>query len=83
MGSLDGRTVTTFPDDRDALRDMFSSLDVRYEPNFVVDGKYITPVGGALSYRPALYLIEMLYTPWHAEEIGMGLVLDWNPRYHT
>ncbi len=50
-----------------------------YEPNFVLDGKYITSVGGALSYLPALYLIEMLYTPWHAEEIGKGLVLDRNP----
>ncbi|MGA7306659.1 MAG: hypothetical protein WBW88_17415 [Rhodothermales bacterium] len=50
-----------------------------YEPNFVVDGKYITSVGGALGYQPALYLIETLYTPWHAEEIGKGLVLDWNP----
>ncbi len=77
-GLLDGKTVTTFPGDRDALAAMYPSLDVRYEPNFVVDGKYITSVGGALSYEPALYLIERMYTKWHADEIGKGLVLDWN-----
>jgi len=77
-GLLDGKTVTTFPGDRDALAAMHPNLDVRYEPNFVVDGKYITSVGGALSYEPALYLIERMYTKWHAEEIGKGLVLDWD-----
>lgn len=76
-GLLDGKTVTTFPGDREALRNMFPALDVRSEPNFVVDGKYITAVGGALSYEPALYLIERMYTRRHAEEIGTGLVLDW------
>ncbi|MGA7303595.1 MAG: hypothetical protein WBW88_01925 [Rhodothermales bacterium] len=50
-----------------------------HEPNFVLDGKYIGLLGGALSYLSALYLIEMLCTPWHAEEIGKGLALNRNP----
>ena len=76
-GLLDGMTVTTFPADRDELARMYPELDVQYDPNFVADGKYITSVGGALSYEPALYLIELLFSKRHAEEIGDGLVLDW------
>jgi transcriptional regulator GlxA family with amidase domain len=77
-GLLDGKTVTTFPADRDALAAMFTELDVHYTTNFVVDGKYITSVGGALSYEPALYLMETMYSRRHAEEIGKGLVLNWD-----
>ena len=39
---------------------------MQYDANFVVDGKYITSVGGALSYEPALYLVEHLYGAEHA-----------------
>jgi transcriptional regulator GlxA family with amidase domain len=44
----------------------------------VVDGKFITSVGGALSYEPALYLVEKLYSKQNAKRIGEGLVLDWD-----
>lgn len=77
-GLLAGRDVTTFPSDRDALRDMFPTLTVHYDANFVVDGKYITSVGGALSYEPALYLLETEYSVENAVETAAGLVLDWD-----
>ena len=77
-GALDGRTVTTFPADRDRLAAMFPEVDVRYDANYVVDGKYITSVGGALSYEPALYLAEHLYGADHARRTAEGLVLDWD-----
>jgi len=77
-GLLDGLDVTTFPGDRDAIRDMFPTLNVHYDANFVVDGKYITSVGGALSYEPALYLLQTLYSRENAVETGIGLVLDWD-----
>ncbi len=77
-GALDGRTATTFPADRDRLARMFPGVDVRYDANFVVDGKYITSVGGALSYEPALYLVEQLYGRAHARRTAEGLVLDWD-----
>jgi len=52
-------------------------LKVRDDVNFVAAGKYITSVGGALSYEPALYLVEKLYSKEHAKRTGVGLVLDW------
>ena len=56
---------------------MFSEIDVRYDVNFVADGKFITSVGGALSYEPAFYLVEKIYGTSHADKIGEGLVWDW------
>lgn len=77
-GVLNDRVVTTFPGDRDRLAEMFPQIDVRYDVNFVVDGKFITSVGGALSYEPALYLVEKLYSKKSAHRTGQGLVLDWD-----
>jgi len=77
-GALDGRTATTFPGDRDAFAEKFPNIDVRYDVNFVADGKYITSVGGALSYEPALYLVEKLYSLENAQRVAQGLVLEWN-----
>ncbi len=77
-GALDGRTATTFPSDRDRLAAMFPNVEVRYDANFVVDGKFVTSVGGALSYEPAFYLVERLYGHDHARRTAEGLVLDWD-----
>lgn len=77
-GALDGRMATTFPSDREALARMFPKVDVRHDVNFVADGKYVTSVGGALSYEPALFLVERLYSVENAKRVGKGLVLDWN-----
>jgi transcriptional regulator GlxA family with amidase domain len=77
-GALNGRSVTTFPSDRKRLAEMFPDVDVRDDANFVADGKYITSVGGALSYEPALYLVEKLYSVENAKRVAKGLVLDWN-----
>ncbi len=76
-GALKGRVVTTFPADRDRLAEMFPEVTVKYDVNFVVDGKYITSVGGALSYEPAFYLVEKLYSTKNAKRIAKGLVWDW------
>ena len=77
-GELNGRVATTFPGDRDKFAAMFPEIDVRYDVNFVEDGKYITSVGGALSYEPAFYLVEKLYGVENARRIGQGLVWDWD-----
>lgn len=77
-GVLDGRIATTFPGDRDSFAAKFPEIDVRYDQNFVVDGKYITSVGGALSYEPAFYLVEYLYSKENADRIAQGLVWNWN-----
>ena len=79
-GALDGRAATTFPADRDRLAAMFPHVEVRYDANFVVDGKFITSVGGALSYEPALFLVERLYGAEHVQRTAAGLVLDWDVR---
>lgn len=77
-GRLDGRQATTFPADRSRLADMFPAVTVRSDVNFVVDGKFITSVGGALSYEPAFFLVEALYGVEHARETAEGLVLSWD-----
>ena len=76
-GVLKGRVVTTFPADRDHLAEMFPEVTVKQDVNFVVDGKYITSVGGALSYEPAFYLVQKLYSTKNAKRIAKGLVWDW------
>ncbi len=77
-GALDGRRATTFPADRDQLKEMFPDVDVLYDVRFVVDGKYITSVGGAQSYEPALYLVARLYGNQPAVETAQGMVIDWD-----
>jgi transcriptional regulator GlxA family with amidase domain len=77
-GALDGRVATTFPGDRDRFAKMFPEVDVRYDVNFVADGKLITSVGGAPSYEPAFYLVEKLYSKAHADRTAQGLVVEWN-----
>lgn len=77
-GALNGRVATTFPGDRDRFAEMFPEVDVRYDANFVADGKYITSVGGGLSYEPALYLVEKIYSKTNAELVAEGLVWDWD-----
>ncbi|MBI3950855.1 MAG: hypothetical protein HY314_10430 [Acidobacteria bacterium] len=70
--------ATTFPADRKRLAEMHPKINVRFDANFVVDGKHITSVGGARSYEPTLYLVEKLYSKQNAQRVGEGLVLDWD-----
>ena len=77
-GLLKGRQVTTFPADRHSLAGMFPDITVRFDRRLVVDDKFITSVGGALSYEPALYLVEQLYGIDHAKRTAQGIVLDWD-----
>lgn len=77
-GALDDRQATTFPADRDALQEMFPAVAVQYDVDFVADGKFITSVGGAKSYEPALYLVEKLYGKESADRTAEGLVIDWD-----
>jgi transcriptional regulator GlxA family with amidase domain len=77
-GLLEGRHVTTFPDAQDQLAERFPAVTVRRDVRLVVDGKYVTSVGGARSYEPALYLVDRLYGSETARSIASGLVLPWN-----
>ncbi|MEO1337624.1 MAG: DJ-1/PfpI family protein [Myxococcota bacterium] len=77
-GALDGRKATTFPADREKLQQRYPKIDVRTDVRLVVDGKFITSVGGGLSYEPAFYLVERL---WDAERVAKnarGLVWPWD-----
>jgi transcriptional regulator GlxA family with amidase domain len=78
-GLLDGRQVTTFPAAQDELAERFPAVTVRRDVRYVVDGKFITSVGGARSYEPALHLVDRLYGPETARSIAGGLVLPWTP----
>lgn len=77
-GALDGRVATTYPGDRDELRERFPEVDVRYDVRLVVDGKYLTSVGGGMSYEPAFWLAEHLYGEEHVEASARGLVWPWD-----
>lgn len=77
-GALDGRVATTFPGDREKLAEMFPKVDVRHDVRLVVDGKFITSVGGGMSYEPAFWLVEQLYGKEHAEASARGLVWPWD-----
>ena len=77
-GALDHRTATTFPGDREEFARRFPQIKVRFDVNFVADGKYLTSVGGAASYEPALYLVEKLYSREHAVRTAQGLVIVWD-----
>lgn len=77
-GALDGRSATTFPADRERLASMFSEVDVRHDVRLVVDGKFVTSVGGAMSYEPAFWLVERLFGAEHAAATARGLVWPWD-----
>ncbi len=76
-GLLDGRVATTFPGDRQRFQEMFPKIDVRFDVRLVEDGKFITSVGGGMSYEPAFYLVEKLYGKDHADKSAGGLVWPW------
>ncbi len=77
-GALDGRVATTYPGDRERLREMFPKVEVRDDVRLVVDGKYITSVGGGMSYEPAFWLVEHLYGAEHVAATARGLVWPWD-----
>lgn len=77
-GLLDGLASTTFPSDIDAYKKLFPHLEVHEEVIYVHDGKAITGAGGARSFDPAMYLVEMLYGKKAVDGIGRGLIIDWH-----
>lgn len=77
-GLLEGLECTTFPSDIEPFRKAFPELSVHEDVSFIHDGKAITSAGGAKSYDPAMYLVEILYGKDVATGIGRGLVIDWD-----
>ena len=77
-GLLDGIESTTFPNDIEAMREMFPGLKIHEYVLFVHDGKFITSAGGAKSFEASLYLCEYLYGKEVADQLAGGLVIDWN-----
>ena len=79
-GALDGRSATTFPADREAFAKTFPAVDVRHDRRLVVDGKYVTSVGGGMSYEPAFWLVEHLWDSTRVAGNARGLVWPWTSR---
>lgn len=77
-GLLETHQCTTFPGDIEKFKTTFPTLTVHKDVSFVHDRSMITSAGGARSYDPALYLVELLYGKEVAIKIGKGLVIDWN-----
>lgn len=76
-GIVDGLESTTFPGDIEGYRQMFPELTVHDDVSFVHHDNLITSAGGAKSYDPALYLVELLYGKVVADRIAKGLVIEW------
>lgn len=79
-GLLDGQAATTFPSDVDAFAQRFPEVDVKINVSFVHDGRMITSQGGAKSYDPAMYMVDLLYGPKVAQGVGRGLIIPWPPQ---
>ena len=79
-GALDGRQATTFPADRKAFAKTFPAVRVREDRRLVVDGKYLTSVGGGMSYEPAFWLVEHLWDSTRVAGNARGLVWPWDFR---
>lgn len=78
-GALDGLQATTFPGDQDAFEKKFPKIaKVHRHLWFVQDGKFITSVGGAKSYEPALFLTHLWFGEETARRTAQGLVIDWD-----
>lgn len=78
-GLLDGVPATTFSDDYKRLAQMFPNVDLRINVSFVDAGKFLTSQGGARSYDVAMHLVDRLYGPETAKQIGHGLLIPWPP----
>jgi len=78
-GLLNGRKATTFPGDQDRFQAQFPRVELQRRAWFVQDGKFITGVGGARSYEPALFLTEIWQGLDAAKRSARGLVIDWDP----
>lgn len=81
-GLLDGVAATTFPSDQQAFVQRFPEVSLKINVSFVHDGKAITSEGGAKSYDPAMYLVDLLYGPEVARGVGRGLLIPWPPEPH-
>lgn len=77
-GVLDGRQATTYPASQDHLAEQYPEVEVEHDVRLVVDDKFITSVGGAMSYEPGFYLVEALYSHDKAQDIANELVWDWD-----
>ncbi len=77
-GLLEMHECTTFPGDIEKFKIAYPQLSVHEDVSFVHDRRMITSSGGAKSYDPALYLVELLYGKSAADGIGKGLVIDWD-----
>ncbi|NNE56193.1 MAG: glutamine amidotransferase [Flavobacteriales bacterium] len=77
-GLLNGLHCTTYPGDRQAMREMFPECIVHDSVLWVHHDKFITSAGGAKSFEPAMYLVETIYSADVAEANGIGLVIDWD-----
>jgi len=77
-GVLDGKNATTFPGDQKALADRYPEIEVHRDVWWVRQDKFITSVGGAKSYEPALYLAHLWFGEAYAARLARGLVIDWS-----
>lgn len=75
---LNGFNATTFPGDQDAFEKAYPKVKVHRNVWFVHHGKFITSVGGAKSYEPALFLADRWFGQAYAKRLAQGLVIDWD-----
>ncbi|CAM2066899.1 DJ-1/PfpI family protein [Sulfidibacter corallicola] len=77
-GVLKGMHATTYPGDQAKFAESYPDITVHREVWFVHHDKYITSVGGAKSFEPALYLAHRWFGEKAARGLARGLVIDWD-----
>ena len=77
-GRLDGRHATTFPGDQQRFAEAFPKIQVHRDSLFVHHDKFITSVGGARSFEPALFLAHHWFGEAYAKSLAGGLVIEWD-----
>jgi len=69
-GLLNGKQATTWAGGEKDLKKDYPAVNVQFDQNVVVDGKYITSNGSIVSYQAALVLLENMTSKNKADEVA-------------
>ena len=69
-GLLDGRNATTWSGGEAKMQARYPKVNVQFDRNVVVDGKFITSNGGPVSYEGAFAMLSRMTSPAHARKIA-------------
>ena len=69
-GLLDGRSATTWAGGESKMQARYPKVEVQFDKNVVVDGKFITSNGGPVSYEGAFEMLARMTSADNAAQIA-------------